>query len=153
MAIPSCTGKLPRTFLCAICLASPAFGQPALTEVLTQHNNTARTGANLTESILTRANVNTQHFGKLYDLPVDGQIYTQPLLVTGLPINGQLRNVVFVATEHNSVYAFDASQPEQIWTRNYGPSMPTPSPYLSAGGSNGPYRDMMPEIGITSTPV
>src|SRR6266567_4215820 len=115
MATPlsSCT-LTPFTLVCAMCfgtISPTAFAQPALTEVLTQHNNTARTGANLTETILTRANVNKQQFGKLYDMPVDGQIYTQPLLVTGVPINGQFRNVVFVATEHNSVYAFDAGQP------------------------------------------
>lgn len=144
-----------RAMYWGVFIATASLPQPApqLTDVLTQHNNTARTGANLRETILTRANVNSQQFGKLYDVPVDGFIYAQPLVVTDLFINGQVRNVVFVATEHNSLYALDADKNEQIWKQNYGPSMPTPSVYLSSGGSNGPYGDLVPEIGITSTPV
>jgi hypothetical protein len=83
----------------------PAFGQ---TPVLTQHNDNARTGQNTSETILTTANVNTSQFGKLFALPVDGQVYAQPLYVPGVTINGGVHNVVIIATENDSVYAYDA---------------------------------------------
>ena len=79
--------------------------------VLTYHNDNARTGQNLQESVLTPANVNAVQFGKLFSLPVDGYIYAQPLYMADLNIGGQLHNVAFVATEHDSVYAFDADNP------------------------------------------
>src|SRR6266508_124043 len=77
-------------------------------DVLTQHNDTYRTGANLRETILNPKTVNKDGFGKLFDVPVDGHIQAQPLVVTGLNILGRTRSVVFVATEHNSIYALDA---------------------------------------------
>ena len=115
--------------------------------VLTQHNDNFRTGANLNESVLTVSNVNTNQFGKLFARAVDGQIYAQPLYVSGLVISNKLRNVVYVCTEHNSVYAFDADDltaSNALWQVNLGPT--TPSSELIC-------NDINPEIGITSTPV
>ena len=122
-------------------------------DVLTQHNDPARTGANLSENILKPASVNVNGFGKLFDLPVDSFIYSQPLVVTGLQIGDRTRNVVFTATEHNTLYAFDADTGEELWKKNFGPSMPTPSAHFVNVGGNTPYHDLNPEIGITSTPV
>lgn len=76
--------------------------------MLTQHNDNGRTGQNIFETHLTTANVNVNQFGKLFSIPTDGQVYAQPLYVPGLTINGQNHNVLIVATENDSVYAFDA---------------------------------------------
>src|ERR1700741_2092022 len=76
--------------------------------VLTQHNDNARTGQNPNETTLNTSNVNQTSFGKLFWRTVDGFIYAQPLYVPGLAIQGATHNVVYVATEHNSLYAFDA---------------------------------------------
>src|SRR5690348_4788495 len=84
-------------------LAQFAVPQVAIT---TYHNDPARTGANTNETILNRSNVNSSQFGKLFSLVTDGQIYAQPLYVPNLQIAGGRHNVVYIATEHNSVYAF-----------------------------------------------
>lgn len=124
-------------------------GDPAAVPsgVFTYHNDNLRTGQNLNESLLTPANVNTTTFGFLFSLPVDGQIYAQPLYVAG-----QLHNTVFVATEHDSVYAFDADHPTSLplWHTSFiNPAAgitTVPSADVSC-------TDLIPEIGITSTPV
>src|SRR5258708_4229856 len=88
------------------CALFAASGQ---VNVLTYHNDNARTGQNTNETILAPSNVNTNTFGKLFAYTVDGQIFGQPLYVSGLAIPGQgTHNVVFVASMHDSVYAFDA---------------------------------------------
>ena len=121
------------------------------TSLLTQHNNNARTGANLTELALNTENVNADHFGKLFARDVDGQVYAQPLYVANLKMPGHgVRNVLFVATEHNSVYAFDADDPAAkapFWTVNLGPSVPASEIYITK------WTDMNEEIGITGSPV
>ena len=125
-------------------------------DVLTYHNDNARTGANLQETELTPTDVNAAQFGKLFSYPVDGQIYSQPLLVSNLTIPGQgPRNVVFVATEHDSVYAFDADSNAgpnggMIWHNSFVDPQ--------AGVTTVPTADtgstvIEPEIGITGTPV
>jgi hypothetical protein len=124
----------------------------AQVSVLTYHNNNNRTGANLNETVLTPANVNQNTFGKLFSYAVDGYVYAQPLYVSGLNITGQgTHNVVLVATEHNSVYAFDADSNAGangglLWQVNLGTSVPTPNPSL-------PFQAIKPEVGITGTPV
>ena len=117
------------------------------TDVLTFHNNTARTGINDQETILTPANVNQDTFGLLLNLSVDGKVDAQPLYVSSVPIRGVGRkNVVVVATEHDSVYAFDADSGTPYW-------------HVSVLGSNEAPSDnrgcdqVTPEIGITATPV
>lgn len=118
--------------------------------VLMQHNDLNRTGANLGETILNTNNVNTTQFGKLFNRPVDGQIYGQILYAPSVLIPGKgTSNVIFAATMHNSVYAFDADQPnasQPLWTVNLG----TPLLCSQIPGCN---RDILPEMGILSTPV
>ena len=121
----------------------------AAISVTTQHNDLNRTGSNPYETILNTSNVNVSSFGKLFSRSVDGQIYAQPLYVPNVTIPGQGgHNVVYVCTEHNSVYAFDADIPAvsaPLWHVNLGPSLPA-----SVIGS---FKDLVGEIGITSTPV
>ena len=95
------------TLAAVFCVAAARAGSAV--NVWTYHNNNNRTGENPEETILTPANVNSRTFGKLFDQSVDGAVYAQPLYVSNLKVAGcGKRNVVFVATEHNSVYAFDA---------------------------------------------
>src|SRR5882757_10125113 len=85
-------------------------------DVLTWHNDNARTGQNPDERLLTLQNVNSKTFGKLFTIQVDGKVDAQPLYVANLRIaNEGLRNVLFVATEHDSLYAFDADSGKQFW--------------------------------------
>jgi hypothetical protein len=121
--------------------------------VLTQRYDNTRSGVNSGETNLTLSNVNVRTFGKLFSRDVDGEIYAQPLLVAGLMMPGQgKRNVVFVATEHNSLYAFDAEDPtasKPFWHKQMGP----PVPVTDVGSACGVYKDFSKEIGITGTPV
>ena len=88
----------------------------AAMDVVTYHNDLARTGQNLSESILTTANVNSGTFGKLRSLPVDGKVDAQPLYLDACSnIAGATHNVLYVATEHDTVYAFDADSGTQLW--------------------------------------
>jgi hypothetical protein len=128
--------------------------------VVTQHYDTSRSGANTNETILTPSNVNTNTFGKLFSQSVDGQVYTQPLYMPGIAVSGKgTHNVVFVATENDSVYAFDAD--------NNGGANASPlwqitlldSAHGAASGAttvpNGDLSttDINPQVGITGTPV
>jgi hypothetical protein len=94
--------------LCAIVIFALALPAAAQKVIASQYDN-ARTGANLHETRLTPRNVNPQQLGKLFTLHVDGEVYAQPLFVSGVEIPGTGRHdVLFVVTEHDSVYAFDA---------------------------------------------
>lgn len=107
--------------------------------VLTQHNDNSRTSANLQEVLLNTTNVNQHQFGKLFTRQVDGHIYAQPLYVGNVTIpNKGTRNVVYVATMHNSVYAFDADDPhaeEPLWKASLGPSVALPDPNIGPRSS------------------
>ena len=116
------------------------------TDVTTFHNDNLRTGENLTETTLTQANVNSQTFGLLHNLSVDGGVDAEPLYLSQLSISGVAHNVVFVATEHDSVYAFDADTGAQLWKVSLLSSGETTSDTRNCG-------QVSPEIGITSTPV
>jgi hypothetical protein len=107
--------------------------------ILTYHFNNARNGANVSEGILAPANVNVNQFGKLFSAPVDGLMYAQPLYVPNLSLPGLgTHNVVYVETQHNSVYALDADNGATLWSVNLGPYQQ----HACAG-----------DIGITGTPV
>src|SRR4030088_1857857 len=85
-------------------------------DVLTYHNNNARTGLDSKETILTTANVNATAFGKLFTIPVDGKVDAQPLYLSAVIIAGKgTHNLLIVATEHGSVYAFDADTGANVW--------------------------------------
>jgi len=115
--------------------------------IYTYHGDNMRTGWNSRETQIAPATLS--RFGKLWTHAVDGQVYAQPLLAPGIQIGTEEpRNLVFVATEHNSVYAFDADVGgEPVWRVSLGPSVPN-----SAKGV--PCNDIQgPEYGITSTPV
>ena len=120
---------------------------PSGANVLTYHNDAGRTGQNLNETILTHSNVNSTSFGKKAFLTTDGLVDAEPLYVSNLQIGGAAHNVVFVVTEHNSVYAFDADTFIQLWKVSMTPSGETPSDAVNGCGQ------VSPEIGITSTPV
>lgn len=117
----------------------------AQVNVLTANYNYARTNANLDERALNTVNVSPAQFGKLFTLPVDGFITAQPLYVQNVAIPGKgTHNVVYVATMHNSVYAFDAdAQGDSFWRVNLGPAVPSVDYNM----------DDVEEIGILSTPV
>jgi hypothetical protein len=133
-------------------LVSIGFGQVS---VLTQHNDSSRTGQNLKETILTTSTVNASNFGKLFSLPVDNNIFAQPLYVPDLTIGGATRNVVYVATAQNSVYAFDADSGNTtpLWTVNLGTPVPSQDICSTSTQPGCTYTDVLPVIGIIATPA
>jgi hypothetical protein len=146
---------LPTTAAFLLVLVSIA-AAPAQVNVATYHNDNRRSGLNSDEAILTPANVNSATFGKLFSYAVTGAVYAQPLYVSGLNIPGRgTHNVLFIATQHNTVYAFDADNPDPpgglLWQTNLGPSAVTPN--SDFGNRYGSYSDIRPEVGITGTPV
>jgi hypothetical protein len=139
-----------RILLLAVSLLACALGVSAQTSILTQHYDNGRTGQNTHETTLTLANVNSTTFGKLFTLPVDGYVYAQPLYVPGVAIAAKgTHNVLYVATEHDSLYAFDADTGgAPLWQISFivNGGSTVPNGNVSTG-------DIVPEIGITGTPV
>ena len=126
--------------------------------VFTYHNDLSRDGANTQEYALSSSTVTTSSFGKLFSCAVDGAVYTQPLWMPGLSIAGGMHNVIFVATQHDTIFAFDADASPCVtyWQQNL---LDTPH-----GGTSGEgpvvwedvgycYGDVYPEVGVTGTPV
>jgi uncharacterized protein (TIGR03437 family) len=136
--------RIPVMLLCSLV-------SHAAVNILTANGDNNRTNSNLQETQLSPATVSYSTFGKVGVFPVDGQVYSQPLVVSGLSISGQAdRNVVFVTTMHNSVYAFDAdamSPVNKLWQVNLGTSVPASLLYGS------PWGDIANEVGILSTGV
>jgi hypothetical protein len=147
--------------------ASAAIGVTNLTGMTTYHNDLSRDGVNSQEFALTTTNVTNSTFGKLFSCTVDGAVYAQPLWVAGLNVGGTTHNVVFVATQHDSLFAFDADanpcvklwQVSLIDTAHGGTSGETtvpsngntcPASGCLVGNGSG---DITPEIGVTGTPV
>jgi hypothetical protein len=138
--------------------ASASIAVTDLSGVFTYRNNLARDGTNPQEYALTSSNVNPTAFGKLFTCTVDGNVYTQPLWVPQLNVNGTKHNVVFVGTEHDSVYALDAeaSPCSILWHSDLlsvahgGTSGEIPVPDADAGLGQ---HDITPENGVTGTPV
>ena len=151
---------LPAVCLGLMLSVGPASAQVSVT---TYHNNNHRDGANLNETILTPANVNSTTFGKLFSYPVDGYVYAQPLYVPNVAVTGQgTHNVLFIATEHNSVYAFDTDSAGPggglLWKTNLGTSALTVTATFTNKDfgtryNGNAYTDIKPEVGITGTPV
>ncbi len=140
--------------------ATATIGVTDLSGVFTYRNDGTRTGINTKEYVLSPSNVNTSSFGKLFSCALDGNVYAQPLWVANVAIGGGTHNVVIVATQHDSVYAFDADNGSgttctQYWkasllTSAYGAGAnATPVPPTDTGET----QDIQTEIGITSTPV
>lgn len=114
--------------------------------VLTYHNNNARTGENPSETVLTPTNVNSRQFGKIGFLSVQGLVDAEPLYVSQLKVQGAKRNVVFVVTEHDLAYAFDADTFQKLWMVSLLGPDEAPSDNRGCG-------QVTPEIGVTATPV
>ncbi len=122
-------------------------GAATATDVVTYHNDNARTGQNLNETILTLSNVNSSSFGKLFTMPVDGVIDAEPLYLSSVSIPNQgTHNVMYAVTENDSVYAFDADSGSQLWQVSLLGSGESASDNHGCG-------QITPQIGITSTPV
>jgi hypothetical protein len=132
---------------CALALFS--ISPRAQVNVTTYHNDNSRTGQNLQESILTPANVNSTKFGKLFTVTVDGTVYAQPLYLADVSIGGGTHNVLYVATEHDSIFAIDADTGTLYWQKSLIPA--GGSTVSSSADLN--CTDIPTEVGITGTPV
>jgi hypothetical protein len=155
--MPRCFSPNPMRLICTLLtfslwlvLGSVASGQ---VQVITEHNDVQRTGVNPNETILTPSNVNLNTFGKLFTEPVDGYVVAQPLYMQGVKLpNGTTHNVVYVVTQHDSVYAFDADTPQApLWQVSFiNPAGGVTTVPITSFGCPGVH---FTEIGIMSTPV
>jgi hypothetical protein len=153
------------TLFCGALLLFLVHNVAAQTNVVTQHYDNSRTGANTNETILTPSNVNSSLFGKLFSRNVDGYVYAQPLYMVGVTMGagtsqpGTKHNVLFIATEHDSVYAFDADNDQganatPLWKATLLDAAHGAAPNATTMPSGDVSTDdIVPEIGITGTPV
>jgi hypothetical protein len=142
-----------RLTLCALLAAATTSLFAQMTDVLTYHNDIARTGQMLNEQILTPTNISFAHFGLLHTLNVDGLVDAQPLYAAGVPIPGKgLHNILVVATEHDSVYGFDADSGQILWQVTMLVTNKVPSASEVTSDDHG-CGQVTPEIGVTDTPV
>jgi hypothetical protein len=143
----ACVIHMPATRPCMLVLLTLfALSEAAAQNVLTYHNDNARTGQNLAETILNTSNVNVSTFGKLFVLAADGKVDAEPLYLANVTIGAAPHNVVYVATENDSVYAYDADNGTLLWHVSALASGETPSDDRNCG-------QVTPTIGITSTPA
>jgi len=147
LTIPTFTRNVLLLVFAALLVSLPSSAQ---TSILTQHYDTGRTGQNTGETVLNPTNVNSTTFGKLFTLTVDGYVYAQPLFVPTLVIPGNgTHNVLYVATEHDGLYAFDADTGTQLWYVTFLINGATTVSTSDVGGT----QDINPEMGITGTPT
>ncbi|MGB9257653.1 MAG: hypothetical protein WCC25_22650 [Candidatus Korobacteraceae bacterium] len=125
----------------------------AQTAVTTYQNDNNRSGANTHETILTPSNVSVSTFGRGIVFLVEGYVYAQPLYVPNLSINGTSHNVLFVATEHDQIYAFDVNSGHELWETNFLAGTGPLITVSTVSSSDVDCGDLVPEIGITGTPV
>ncbi len=140
------SGALSHTVTLKLTIEAQVIPPASSVDVTTYHYDVGRTGLNPNETTLTPANVTSSQFGLLEVLSVDGNVDAQPLYLSNLTVNGQQQNVVFAATEHDSVYAFNADTGTQLWKTSILGTNETTSDDHGCG-------QISPEIGITSTPV
>jgi hypothetical protein len=137
--------------VCAFASVSARGVDATKVDVLTYHGDVARTGQNVAETILTPAALTSGRFRRLASLPVDGYVYAQPLAASDVASpRDRVRDLLIVATEHDSVYAFDVGgkSPRRVWRRSLAPRGERAAKSSEVG-----CEDLVPEIGITSTPV
>jgi len=139
---------------CADHITAPSPLDSLAVSVLTQHNDNTRSGWNANETVLNTSNVNVQSFGAVFTLPVDDQVYAQPLVVANVPISNGYHNVVYVATVNNTLYAFDGDDGRLYWRKNFThPGMRAPKNTDMYGACGGQYTNFSGNIGIVGTPV
>src|ERR1035441_390542 len=147
------SARLLRCICFAVWLFLSSTVAVAQVAVTTYHNDSYRSGSNTQETVFTLSNVTMQSFGKRATFAVQGYVYAQPLYLPGLTIGGTAHNVLFIATEHDQVYAFDVNTGQQLWHTNFLST--TGFRYLISPVSSGDVScgDLVPEIGVTGTPV
>jgi outer membrane protein assembly factor BamB len=142
VSVQGASGTLTASTQLSVTVSAPVTSH----DVTTYHDDVARTGQNLNETVLTLTNVNVNTFGEINFLPADGKVDAEPLYLQNLVIGGQTHNVLYVGSEHDSVYAFDADTGTQLWTVSLLETGETTSDDHGCS-------QITPEIGITATPV
>jgi Legume lectin domain/Chitobiase/beta-hexosaminidase C-terminal domain/PQQ-like domain len=136
-----------RVLACLLLFGTLVEGQVSVT---TYHNDNTRSGLNSQETTLRPANVNSTQFGKLYTTKLDGYVYAQPLYVSNVSISGGTHNVLYVATEHDTLYAIDADSGTIYWLQSF---INPAAGVTTASSSDVSCTDLIPEVGISGTPT